>query len=103
MSHHDSHSLILATVQNVEKERLARAVCSLGDGSYHVQLHRHDGSYVCGTVKNSKGTEYAVTIGEGYLRCNCPDFSYHRNAACKHLLMLRLRVLQTEGIAEEPE
>jgi SWIM zinc finger len=53
-------------------------------------------------VKNGDGKEYAVSIGDGYVSCSCPDFSY-RKVTCKHLVMLAVQLLRAEGrVDKEP-
>jgi SWIM zinc finger len=99
-----SRNSILRHIYDVSPERLQKAVCGLADGTFHVYLTQQDNEHVCGSVINVDGKEYAVSIGDGYLSCACPDFGY-RNATCKHLLAMALRILQTEeGVVEgEPE
>lgn len=98
-----SHDFILRHVYDVSPERLQKAVCGLADGSYHVYVTERDSEHVAGSVINGDGREYAVSVGEGFISCECPDCSY-RKAICKHLLAMALQVLRAEGVVqEEPE
>ncbi len=97
-----SRNSILRHIYDVSPERLQKAVCGLADGSYHVYVTERDSEHIQGSVINGDGKEYACSIGDGYLSCECADFGY-RNATCKHLLAFALRILQVEDlVASEP-
>jgi hypothetical protein len=93
-----SHDFILRHIDDVSPERLQRAVCGLADGTYHVYLTQQDNQHVAGSVINGDGKEYACSIGDGYLSCECPDFGF-RKVTCKHLLAFAMRILQVEEAA----
>jgi uncharacterized Zn finger protein len=96
-----SDQFILKHIYQVSPERLQKAVCGLADGTFHVYLTQQDSAHVRGSVINGDGKEYGVSIGDGYVSCQCPDFGY-RKVTCKHVLAFALRILQAEeGVVEE--
>jgi hypothetical protein len=95
------YQFILDALQTVSPDRLQRAVCGLADNTYHVDPAQCDTDHVSGTVMNGDGKEYAVSIGDGEVSCECPDFSY-RKVTCKHLLAIVLRVLSVEERRKSP-
>lgn len=97
-----AHQFILDALQKVSPDRLQRAIHGLANGSYHVYLSHYDPERVSGTVMNGEGREYAVSIGNGYVSCDCSDFAY-RKVTCKHILAVVLRVLSAQEVGEEPE
>lgn len=97
-----SNQFILKHIYDVSPERLQKAVCGLADGSYQVYLTQQGNHHVAGSVINGDGKEYAVQIGDGYLSCECADFSY-RQVTCKHLLAFALRIMQVEEAVVEEE
>jgi uncharacterized Zn finger protein len=93
---------VLNAVRDVEKERLAKAVCGLADGSITVNVTGQSEREVKGFVANADGKRYGVSLTADRAFCSCPD-SMFRHSICKHAVALALTVLRTPAAEAKRE
>jgi len=95
-----NHSIVLKSVEGIDTERLAKAVCSLADDSITVTLTGQNDREVKGSVVNGDGKRYDVVLTPERAFCDCPDSTFRR-AACKHAVALALTILQIPAVEVE--
>lgn len=97
---HNTHALVLKSVEGIDTERLAKAVCGLADGSLTVNITGQSGREVRGCVVNGDGKRYEVVLTPERAFCDCPDSTF-RHAVCKHAVALALQVLRSPAVEIE--
>jgi hypothetical protein len=85
-------SFLSSILRASTRDRQAKAVRGLHDGTITVTLLRRTDNEIRAAVKNGHGLTYGVTLTERETFCSCPDALYH-GTVCKHAIAVAMHCL----------